>query len=97
MFQALIHFLCSLRWKICANASTAYVELAVLFLRRQGVLESIPPATVTLLKKLRKACTLVFAGASQKLLPGKHDATWAHKCGHALPKGARVSMTTCDL
>ena len=84
-------FFSSLRWQVGDNLSTGYVEIAFLFQRRRFTLESIhleSSTFVDLLKKIRKACTTLFSSTGQKVLPGVHHATWAHKCGQAIPKGS---------
>ena len=87
-----------------AELSTSYVEISLLFIRSKIALEKIEPATATfvdVLKIVRKACTLILSCEGQSVIPGDHHATWAHKCGHALPKGSvmgsRVYMSNQDL
>ena len=89
--NALLHFWLNLRWKTGKEESVSYIELAFLFCHRNGKLERVQLPRdnfVHVQKAVRKSAGIIFHVAKQLILPGEHWATWAHKCGRALPKGS---------
>lgn len=73
-------FLQSLRWKVHANSSVAYVEIAHIFLCRHYSLTSAV-ATDTfgfLVRLVKKWCSEIFAIEGQCLLPGNHSRDGHH-------------------
>ena len=87
--RAFLQFFHGQSWRVSGELSTSYVEI-----------EPAAATFVDVLKIVRKACTLAFSCEGQSLIPGTHHATWAHKCGHALPKGSvmgsRIYMSNND-
>ena len=89
--SCIVEFWTSLRWREGETFSVSYIELAFLFCRQKRALEKVPEpdATVAKVQKvLKRAAGIIFAVPSQKVIPGVHDSTWAHKCGRAVPKGS---------
>ena len=84
-------FWSSLHWQCGEQFSVSYIELAFLFCRQKRSLEKFaePNVTVAQIQKvLKRAAGIIFSLSGQQLIPGLHDAVWAHKCGRALPKGS---------
>ena len=89
--NSLLQFWMNLQWRTGAEESVSYIELAFWFCNRNGKLERVhlPKDYFTHVQKaVRKSAGLIFHVAKQQILPGEHWATWAHKCGRALPKGS---------
>lgn len=87
----LLNFWHNLQWRISDTDSVSFIELALLFCHCKGILERVKPPKGTFVnvqKAVKKSAGLLSGCDFHSVIPGNHQATWARKCGRALPKGS---------